>query len=152
MSWSGLAKFFLGLFLAIGLLVGGGVLAARYFIAKFTAPPPRPVFANDKPTSPPPKATDPKVTASPAAASPTPATPSPKPLEPGAYPARVTQPIGLILRDNPGRDGARVGGLDFNARVIVLESSPDKEWQKVRLQGSDREGWVKAGNTERVSQ
>jgi hypothetical protein len=34
----------------------------------------------------------------------------------------------------------------------VLEESPDREWQRVKLEGSGLEGWVKAGYTERVSQ
>jgi len=66
------------------------------------------------------------------------------------YPARITQSQGLNVRQSPGRDAARVGGVDYNQRVVVLEDSPDKEWQRVRIEGSDVEGWIKSGYTERV--
>jgi len=155
MKWSGLInliKFLLGFALAIALLGLGGVLAARYFITKLTAPPPRPTFANDKPV-----ATKASVAAKSAASGNTAApqsdsAESPAPaLEPGAYQARVVQPIGLILRDAPGRDSNQIGGIEYNSRVVVIEESPDKVWQRVRVENSDRAGWVKAGNTERVN-
>ncbi|HEY9859078.1 MAG TPA: SH3 domain-containing protein [Candidatus Obscuribacterales bacterium] len=142
----------LGFALAIALLGLGGVVIARYFITKLTTPPPRPTFANDKPA-----ATKAAVaaksgtsgnTAAPqddSSASPTPA------LEPGTYQARVVQPIGLILRDGPGSNSNQIGGIEYNSRVVVLEESPDKVWQRVRLENSDRVGWVKAGNTERIN-
>jgi hypothetical protein len=155
MKWSGLInliKFLLGFALAIALLGLGGVVTARYFITKLTAPPPRPTFANDKPA-----VTKTSVASKSAAAnaatpqdSSSSASPAPT-LEPGAYQARVVQPIGLILRDGPGRDSTQIGGIEYNSRVVVLEESPDKVWQRVRLENSDRAGWVKAGNTERVN-
>ncbi|MBW4487034.1 MAG: SH3 domain-containing protein [Trichocoleus desertorum ATA4-8-CV12] len=154
MKWSGLInliKFLLGFALAIALLGLGGVVAARYFVTKLTAPPPRPTFANDKPA-----ATKAAVaasgasgnTAAPQGDSSTAPTPA---LEPGAYQARVVQPIGLILRDGPGSNSNQIGGIEYNSRVVVLEESPDKVWQRVRIEDSDRTGWVKAGNTERVN-
>jgi hypothetical protein len=33
---------------------------------------------------------------------------------------------------------------------VVLEESSDKNWQKVRLEDGQQEGWVKAGNTKRT--
>jgi hypothetical protein len=33
---------------------------------------------------------------------------------------------------------------------VVLEESPDKEWQRIRVEDGNREGWVKGGNTEKV--
>ncbi len=151
MSWSGLLKVFTGLFLAIALLAGGSFVAAQFLIAKLSTPPPRPVFSNDKPSSPT------KVAAKPKAVStdrpdPVDASPSPKPLPPGAYEGRVSQSIGLILRDAPGRDSGQIGGIEYNDKVTVLETSSDGDWQKVRLQSSDREGWVKAGNIEKTTQ
>lgn len=147
---AGFVKFLLGCLLACALLISGGSLAFRYVVAKLTEPPPRPTFPNDKPSPKPAKSQIAEASSEkpkPVAAPP----PTPKPLEAGAYRARVTQPIGLILRDNPSRDGARVGGLDYNARVIVLGNSSDGEWQRIRLGESGREGWVKAGNTEKVN-
>lgn len=124
--------------------------AALYFAAKLTTIPERPVFPNDKkivqianakPTS----------TAKASPVSESSDTPSPKPLEPGAYRALVTQPIGLILRDSANRDANRIGGVGYNEKVVVLEDSPDKEWQRIRVEDGNREGWVKGGNTEKVS-
>lgn len=162
MKWSSAFNFFAGVFnlltgitLAIALLATGALVAANYTITKLTAPPPKPIFPNDKLTN----ATK-TATASPTLAKIKPAstnqpepfidTASPKPaLEPGTYPARVTQPIGLILRDAPTRDSNQVGGIEFNQRVVVLEESADKGWQRIRVENGDRQGWVKAGNTER---
>jgi uncharacterized protein YgiM (DUF1202 family) len=59
---------------------------------------------------------------------------------------------GLNLRESPSRDAVRIGGVVANTRITVLEESPDHEWQRVRLEDSGREGWVKAGYTERFSQ
>lgn len=123
--------------------------AALYFAAKLTTIPERPVFPNDKkvvqianakPTS----------TAKASPVSESSDTPSPKPLEPGAYRALVTQPIGLILRDSANRDANRIGGVGYNEKVVVLEDSADKEWQRIRVEDGNREGWVKGGNTEKV--
>lgn len=151
MSWSGLLKVFTGLFLAIALLAGGGFVAAQFFIAKLSTPPPRPAFPNDKPSSLTKTAAKPKAvsTNQPDAVD---ASPSPKPLPSGAYEGRVSQSIGLILRDAPGRESGQIDGIEYNDKVTVLETSSDGDWQKVRLQPSDREGWVKAGNIEKNSQ
>jgi hypothetical protein len=164
MSWSGVAKFFTGFVLAIAVLFFAGVSTTRYLITRFTTPPPRPTFPNDpSPTptqstpaqpeaaqsqSPPAPAESPTT---PAEAQPTP-TPTPTPANPpGAYEARVIQPIGLILRQGPSQDAEQIGGVGYDEQVVVLEESSDGEWIKVRLSGSDVEGWVKSGNTERLN-
>jgi uncharacterized protein YgiM (DUF1202 family) len=154
MSWSGFMKVILGILSAIALLSGGGLIAARVVAARFTAPPPKPSFPNDnkpistKPvarTTPTAEKTTPPETEKPTEAS------TPKPLPAGAFQARVTQDIGLIVRDSPSVEGTQVGGIDFNAQVTVLEESADGEWQKIRL-SNEREGWVRAGNVEKVTQ
>ena len=166
MSWSGIFKFLLGFLIAIALIVGSGVAVALYFVTKLTAPPPKPIFANDKPIAKPkasPVASKPVAGASPAtnatetvsAAQPdansTPTeTPSPKPLEPGAYRARVTWRNGLIMRDSPGTDSQRIGGIGYNQQIVVVTESEDKRWIKIRVEENNEEGWVKAGNVERV--
>jgi hypothetical protein len=158
MNWSSLTRFLVGFLLAIALLVGGGVATARYFIVKFTTPPPKPIFPNDKPVaagknvsaSTKPQSASSSLPSSNLAPS-NAASPTPKPLEPGAYRAKVVQPIGLILRDNPSLDSNQIGGIDNNEQIVVLEESADKEWQRVRVESSDRQGWVKAGNTERTN-
>ena len=60
------------------------------------------------------------------------------------------QKRGLILRSEPGVNAERLGGVGFNAKVVVLESSSDKNWQKIRIESSGKEAWVKAGNTKKV--
>ena len=152
MSWSGLLKVFTGVFLAIALLAGGSFVAAQFFIAKLSTPPPRPVFSNDQPSSPTKTTAKPTKASSPDQPDTVDASPSPKPLPAGAYEGRVSQSIGLILRDAPGRDSGQIGGIEYNDKVTVLETSSDGDWQKVRLPASDREGWVKAGNIEKNNQ
>lgn len=164
-----LLKYTLGIFLAIAILAGGGVAAALYFMNRTSALPAKPIFANDSPAvrgekPKPPVAKGAKVASTPkgkggASVKPTPtpttspkAAKSPKPLPPGAYQARVTWNQGLILRAEPNLDAERIGGVGYNSRVIVVQESDDKVWQKIRLQDEEQEGWVKAGNTQKVDE
>jgi hypothetical protein len=142
-------KFLVGFLLAIVLMAGASVAAALYFAAKLTTVPERPVFPNDK-TPVQIAGAAPKSTAQASPVSTSSDAPSPKPLEPGAYRALVTQPIGLILRDTGSRDSNRIGGVGYKEKVVVLEESPDKEWQRIRVEDGNREGWVKGGNTEKL--
>ncbi|ODG96336.1 peptide-binding protein [Nostoc sp. KVJ20] len=153
---SGLTKFILGFFLAIAVLIGGGAAIALYFMNRTGIPPAKPVYSNDSPSV---KAQAPKATQaqlSPSSTS-TPtespkATPTAKPLPSGAYRGRVTWADGLSLRSQPNQEAERIGGVTFNQKIIVLEESGDKGWQKIRLEDSEQEGWVKAGNTEKVDE
>ncbi|MBF2097023.1 MAG: SH3 domain-containing protein [Gloeomargaritaceae cyanobacterium C42_A2020_066] len=77
-----------------------------------------------------------------------PPTPTPRPPAAGR-PVRVAVEIGLILRDAP--NGNRIGGLEYRQEVLILETSPDGNWEKVRSVEGSLEGWVKAGNTEPAS-
>jgi hypothetical protein len=137
-----ISKFFLGIVMAVALLAMAGVGATRYLLAQIATPPPKPLYANDP--SPQPPGAAPKPTAAPPA-SPT----APSPVAEG-YPARVTQPIGLILRQDPAADASQIGGVEFNQELTVLEDVPDGGWQRVRL-ANGAEGWVKGGNTERLN-
>lgn len=156
MRW--LAKTFVGIFVAIGILAVGGYFAANYLITQFTKLPERPTFPNDDPNyrkSQVKASAKPNPSNSPASdknkSEPSnPESKSEKPLPPGAFEGKVIQPIGLVLRQSASLDGAPVGGISFNEKVVVLESSPDGNWQKVRLLNSDREGWVKGGNIDKV--
>lgn len=148
MRWSSVLKLLLGVLLAIALLAGGAVIAAQVMIARLSTLPPKPMFPNDTATKPAAKpAAKPASDKPDAAKSDTPA----KPLPAGAFPARVTQSIGLVIRDAPGGDGGSIGGVDFNERVTVLETNSDRTWQKIRL-GNGQEGWVRAGNVEQIDQ
>ncbi|XHU95176.1 MAG: SH3 domain-containing protein [cyanobacterium endosymbiont of Rhopalodia gibba] len=73
-----------------------------------------------------------------------------KDLPSGAYKASVIWPNGLSLRAEPGEDAQRIGGLDYKDEVIILKTSLDGDWQNVRLSGNGQEGWVKAGNVQKV--
>ncbi|MCC5623167.1 SH3 domain-containing protein [Nostoc sp. CHAB 5715] len=166
---SGLIKFILGFFLAIAVLIGGGAAIALYFMNRTGIPPAKPVFSNDSPSvkAQAPKATEPggakstlkpgtKTESSPSSTSaPTEspkATPSAKPLPSGAYRGRVSWSEGLSLRSQPNQEAEKIGGVGFNQKIIILSESEDKSWQKIRLEGSEQEGWVKAGNTEKVNE
>lgn len=154
MIWSGLAKFLLGFTLAIAILIGGGISMALFFINRVSTPPTKPVFANDtavkartQPTVKPNKASSPAPSPKPTPSN----VASLQPLEPGAYYARVTWSQGLSLRSEPDTDAERIGSTAYNQQIVVLEESADKNWQRIRIKDSEQEGWVKAGNTERVN-
>lgn len=152
MRWSGLVKVLLGVILAIAILLGGGVAAALYFMFKGTTPPPKPIFANDKPSVK--SQNSPALNTAKRASQPTTPnstnTPSPKPVAPGTYKARVTWSDGLSLRSEPNLDGERIASAGYNEQVVVLGESADKNWQRVRLESGEQEGWIKAGNTQRI--
>jgi uncharacterized protein YgiM (DUF1202 family) len=159
MKLSSIIQFIIGFLLGIILLAGGTALAAYYLFNKMAEAPPRPIYAEEKKEEP--KASpSPSSQASPKASpSPTPKpspspSPSPSPekkeeLEPGAYKARVTWSSGLSLRDGPGVDSNRIGGVGYNAELIIIQESNDKQWLKVRIP-SGQEGWIKAGNIRKV--
>lgn len=152
MRWS-LVKLLLGVILAIAILMGGGVATALYFMFKVTTPPPKPIFANDKSsvTQRSPASKTAKRTPLPAKqpnATPN-STDSSKPIEPGAYKARVTWSEGLSLRSEPNLDSERTGSAAYNQLIVVLGESADKNWQRVRLEDGEQEGWIKAGNIQK---
>jgi cytoskeletal protein RodZ len=161
---SGLLKLILGFVLAIAVLVGSGVAVALYFINRTATPPPKPMYSNDNPSLTAPVANKTKAEATPSptseakpetSPSPTPSaspTPSPESLPKGAYRGSVTWSQGLSLRAEPNQDAERVGGVGFNEKIIILEESQDKVWQKIRTEGSKQEGWVKVGNTQRADE
>lgn len=152
----GLIKFLLGFFLAIALLFVAGVGATRYLITRLTAVPERPVFANDEAASSDPAPADeapPEVFAD-VPEEPDPATAEdeePDESDEEGYTAIVTQPIGLILREDPDQESRRITGLAYNTEVEILGESDTQEWLRVRLPGSGIEGWVRAGNTTPVN-
>ena len=152
MRWSGLAKVLLGVILAIAILLGGGVATVLYFMLKGSSSPPKPIFANDKPSvtgQRSPTSNTAKSTSQPTTANST-DTQATNPLAPGTYKARVTWSDGLSLRSEPNLDAEKVGGAAYNEQVIVLGESADKNWQRIRLENGEDEGWIKAGNTQKV--
>lgn len=160
MKFSRIVQLFLGIIIGLLLIAGGTAAAGYYFLSRLAEVPPRPVFPEELPKQPEPKAEE-----SPAKKqeqpdkqekpeekkpAPEPSPQEPEKLEPGAYKARVTWPDGLSLRDNPSKSANRIGGVAYNRELIILKKSEDGQWQKVRIPGSNQEGWVKAGNAEKV--
>lgn len=153
---SGVFQFLLGFFLGIFLLVGGTASLAYVVFSRMNANPEKPTFAEEKP---------PETTAK---AESEPATNNGSNTQPveevvaresvieeelpdGAYRAKVTWSTGLSVRSQPNLDAERIGGVEYNSEVIILQTSNDGDWQQVRLPNS-QQGWVKAGNVEKVEQ
>ena len=160
---SRLLQFIIGFIVGISILGGVGFAAGYYFFTKMAATPPRPVFAeeqNKDKTSEGDSAGEEKEESKADVA----ATEEEEEqeeqekqedkeeeeLEPGAYKAKVNWPEGLILRDKPGEDAEQLSGIAFDEEVIVLKESEDGRWQQVRIPNSDRQGWVKGGNVDKV--
>lgn len=152
MSLSGVFRFILGFLLAIALLFLAGAGLTRYMLARLATPPPRPNFPNDPSPSAitSPAASPPAGDVAPAAPASPEASPTPSPSPTSEYRARVNQPLGLIVRNQPSTEATEVGGVEFQSELTVLEDSSDGGWQKVRL-ADGTEGWVKGGNTERLN-
>ncbi len=81
-----------------------------------------------------------------ATASPSPAA-SPVTAEPGQR-AQVTEPIGLVLRTGPDREAEAIGGVAFEEFIFILER--EGEWERIRRELNDQEGWVRGGNAQVV--
>ncbi|OKH19399.1 SH3 domain-containing protein [[Limnothrix rosea] IAM M-220] len=164
MSISGFFQFIFGFILGVLLLVAGSVGAAYYFFNRMASAPPKPVFSEQIPSTPVEETPEPAATETPAETTET-ETAEPEATETeeteeeaadedelpeGAFEARVTWSSGLSLRAEPDLNASRIGGVDYNEELLVLEASDDGVWQKVRTQGG-AEAWVKAGNVERLN-
>lgn len=151
-------KFLLGISLAIAILISGGVATALYFLHRVTTHPPKPIFVNDtaevkvrgsnvttatNPTTPSSNQSN-SASSTPEASSTT--------VAPGTYRARVTWAQGLSVRSEPNQEAERIAGAAYNEELTVLETSSDKSWQRIRLENSEQEGWIKAGNIERIEE
>lgn len=148
-------QLLIGITLGLALMVGGSLAAGYYVFTKLSVTPERPTFAEEKPKQP-------VASASPAAntnkaaspspilnPAPSPVTPSPE-AEAGLYKGVINWSDGLILRDAAGNSSNRIGGVGYNQQVVVLEESPDQNWQKIRIVATGKVGWIKAGNMDKV--
>ncbi|MDJ0846001.1 SH3 domain-containing protein [Crocosphaera sp.] len=159
---SGVFQFLLGFFLGIFLLVGGTASLAYVVFSRMNANPEKPTFAEEKAPE-----TTAKAESQPVAKQQTKTQPveevvatepvieeeeTDEDLPDGAYRAKVTWSTGLSLRSQPDSEADRIGGVEYNSELIVLQTSADGDWQQVRLPGSQSEGWVKAGNVAKVEQ
>ena len=161
---SSVFQFILGFFLGIIFLVGGTTALAYIAFYRMSADPPKPTFAEEKPK----EKTATNSESKPAVNRETEAAKTEEvavtqteveeiveedeELPTGAYRAKVTWSTGLSLRSEPGQEAERIGGVEYNSEIIVLKTSEDGGWQQVRLPGNQQEGWVKAGNVEKVTE
>jgi hypothetical protein len=148
-------QLLIGITLGLALMVGGSLAAGYYVFTKLSVTPEKPTFAEEKPKQPVANAS-PAATTNKAASpspilvpAPSPAPPSPE-AEAALYKGVINWSDGLILRDAPGNTANRVGGVGYNQQVVVLEESPDQNWQKIRIVATGKVGWVKAGNMDKV--
>ncbi|WP_308255836.1 SH3 domain-containing protein [Geminocystis sp. GBBB08] len=152
MSPSSLFQFIVGFFLGV-ILFGAGIIGGAYFfLTNVSVNPSKHTFAEEK-TSPEVKKPEPE---KPEVQKPEPekievTKPEPENLPAGAYKAKVTWSTGLSLRSEPDTNAERIGGVDYNAELIILSTSNDNVWQKVRVPSSGQEGWVKSGNVQKVN-
>ncbi len=157
---SGVFQFLLGFFLGIFLLVGGTASLAYVVFARMNANPEKPTFAEEKPPETTAKAESEPVTNNDSKTQPVEEVVAKESvieeeteeLPDGAYRAKVTWSTGLSVRSQPDLNAERIGGVEYDSEVIILQTSNDGDWQQVRLPNSQQEGWVKAGNVEKVEQ
>lgn len=160
---SATAQFILGFVIGISLIAGvTGSLVFAYY-RQMSVLPKKPVFPESVESSPSEEEIDSATAIEPlesninleeaVAEIPEPE-PEPEPqleLPPNSYYATVTWPQGLSLRAEPSIDADRIGGIEFESKIIILEASNDGKWQLVMLPWNQQQGWVKGGNTKKVS-
>lgn len=155
MNPSSLFQFIIGFFLGV-ILFGAGIAGGAYFfLTNMSANPSKHTFAEEKSSS---NQSKKEVSTSENSPSKTEVEkpkaetkPETEDLPTGAYKARVTWSTGLSLRSEANTDAERIGGVDYNAELIILSTSNDNQWQKVRIPSSGQEGWVKSGNVEKIN-
>ncbi len=160
MNISGLFQFLIGFFLGIILFTAGIAGGAYFFLTQVSGNPPKPTFSEETSAEKfTPESSQPTVTTTtkPEEEKETPetvteetVTEETEDLPEGAYRARVIWSSGLSVRSQPDPNSERVGGVGYNWEIIILSSSSDGDWQKIRIPSSGEEGWVKAGNVEKV--
>ncbi len=155
---SGVFQFLLGFFLGIFLLVGGTASLAYVVFSRMNANPEKPTFAEEKPPETTAKTDSQPVSKQDGKTQPVKEVAATEPvvkkekLPDGAYRAKVTWSTGLSLRSQPASDANRIGGVGYNAELIILKTSADGDWQQVRIPNSQQEGWVKAGNVAKINE
>lgn len=154
-------QFLLGFILGVSLIAGGAAAAAYYYFKKVSSTvPQKPVYTSEIPET---SESESNLTATAPQATPETQPETQPEIQPetqpvaqetipsGAYYATVTWPQGLSLRAEPSINADRIGGIGYDAKILILEDSQDKEWQKVQLPWNQQQGWVKAGNVKKVS-
>lgn len=67
-----------------------------------------------------------------------------------SYPALVVYQDGLIVRDTPDSTSKVLNTLKFDDTVVVMGKSDDGQWDRVRVEFANMEGWVRVGNLKRA--
>ncbi len=141
----------------IGLIAVLGGAGYYFYITQMSARPPKPVFAEEraggKPvaTKPKPKAAGAVKPAQPPVAKDPQKPEDPAKLPPEAYDAKVLWKDGLSLKKEPNSGAQKVGGVAFNAKVAIVETSPDGQWVLIQSATDNLQGWVKAGNIDKAA-
>ena len=153
---SNMFQFILGFLVGVALIAGTAAGAAYYYFKKISSNvPEKPVYTEEtvaKQEESTEKSQDSGAKDNTEAQKKAPEPVASKPEIPeGSYYASVTWPQGLSLRAEPSNNAARIGGISYNAKILILEDSADKKWQRVQIPWSKQEGWVKGGNTKRTS-
>jgi Bacterial SH3 domain len=141
----------------VGLIAVLGGAGYYFFITQMSTRPPKPVFAEEreggKPVAAKPKskaAGSAKPTQPPVAKDPQ-KPDDPTKLPPEAYDAKVLWKDGLSLKKEPNPGAQKVGGVAFNAKVAIVETSPDGQWVLIQSATDNLQGWVKAGNIDKAA-
>lgn len=156
MSISSLFQFLIGFFLGIILFTAGIAGGAYFFLTQVSSNPPKPSFPEEnsavEETPQPDESSNQAETATEETGKETQETTTneTEDLPEGAYRGKVIWSTGLSLRAEPGIDSERIGGVGYNWEIIILGTSDDGGWQKIRIPSSGQEGWVKAGNIEKI--
>lgn len=142
-----IAQFALGFILGMILFVGISGLAAYLFLSKLAKTPPKPVFADAVPPTEVEELEIQEATVETETVVSTPPEPEPE-IE--VYQARVTWSEGLTVRAEPDVNSERLGGVAYNQQLIVFADIQSEGWQKIKVPDTNLEGWVKAGNLEKI--
>lgn len=141
----------------VGLIAVLGGAGYYFFITQMSTRPPKPVFAEERGGGKPVaaksklkapgavKPTQPPVTKAPEQPD------DPAKLPPEAYDAKVLWKDGLSLKKEPNSGAQKVGGVAFNAKVAIVETSPDGQWVLIQSATDNLQGWVKAGNIDKAA-
>ena len=146
--------------IGLGSIAGG--VGYYFFITQMSTRPPKPVFAEERDggksiAKAKAKSQQPKDGTVPMPAVPSPVTIDPnnpdaaQPLAPEAYDAKVIWKDGLSLKKDPDPSSEKVGGVAFDAKVAIVETSDDKQWVKIQSATDNLQGWVRSGNIDKAA-
>ncbi|MGK7914074.1 MAG: SH3 domain-containing protein [Prochloraceae cyanobacterium] len=150
MSISGFFQFIIGFILGIFLLAVSATGVAYYLFTQMAAAPPKPIFPQESQEPEAESKTAATIRQTSKQSQPEDSGNDRDTLESVPYKARVIWPQGLIMREKPTKESQRLGGIGYDWEIVILEYSEDKQWQKVRIPGNDREGWIKSGNVKKI--